>query len=71
MDDFRVIYKKMLIQASLPPFLAIVIIIVWSLILKIRGQMQHLETRFISTLVILVFLVHPTVTQVMIDMFDC
>jgi uncharacterized membrane protein len=53
----------------------------WWLILKWQNRkkekdnrektQEFLYTRFISTLVILLFLVHPQVTQYMINMFNC
>ena len=58
-------------MAVLPIFLAIVTITVWAIILKRRGQSEKLQTRFISTYIILLFLTHPSVTQIMIDAFNC
>mmetsp|Transcript_6151 Transcript_6151/g.5544 ORF Transcript_6151/g.5544 Transcript_6151/m.5544 type:complete len:320 (-) Transcript_6151:481-1440(-) len=70
-DDFRVVFQKMLLIAGLPFICAIVPVIVWAIILKVKNQMNQLEIMVISTIVILTFLVHPTVTEYMVDMFDC
>ena len=69
--EFRIVFQKLLMFALIPFFIALVSLVVWSIILKRRNAMEHLETRFISSLVIIVFLIHPTITQYMIDMFNC
>jgi hypothetical protein len=69
--DFRVVYQKMLIIAGLPILVVIISVAVWSVILKIQNQMHQLETKVIATIVILSFLVHPSITETMVDMFNC
>jgi len=57
--QWRIVYQKMLMQALFPPLLAVVTLSVWAIILKRQKHMEYLHTRFISTLVIVLFLVHP------------
>lgn len=70
-DELRIVYQKLIMFAVLPVIIAIISVTVWSIILKRRNAMEHLETRFVSSLVIIVFLIHPTITQYMIDVFNC
>jgi hypothetical protein len=59
----------------MPVMAGVCSISVWYLILRREGELSQrkdvLYTRFISTLVILLFLVHPQITQYMINMFNC
>jgi uncharacterized membrane protein len=70
-NELRIVFQKMLIVAVLPIICVIAAVGVWSVILKIKKRMNDLETKVIATIVILSFLVHPTITQSMVDMFDC
>ena len=64
-------YQRLVIMATVPILLALISLIVWAIILKRKNQMEKLHTRFISTYIILLFLTHPSVTQIMIDAFNC
>ena len=66
-DEWRITYKKLFIHAAMPIACGLASISVWYIILKRQGKITELKgkgieilyTRFISTLVILLFLVHP------------
>lgn len=68
-NEFRITYKKMIIYAFMPIFCGITSYSVWYCIM-IRGNYVGKETqfredtytRFLSTLVILLYLSHPTIT---------
>jgi len=63
-------YSKLLIMVGLPLLCGVVSYISWYFILKRQGQIkgasgkdgEKIYTRFISTLVILLFFVHPQIT---------
>lgn len=69
--EFRVVYQKMLLIAVLPVLVVLVSVTVWSIILKIKKSMKDLEVKVIATIVILSFLVHPSITETMVDLFNC
>ena len=73
LHDFRIVYEKMIIIAGLPILCVIVSVVVWSIILKIQNKKikGDLEVKVIATIVMLTFLIHPTITQTMVNMFDC
>jgi hypothetical protein len=60
--EFRIIYEKLLIMAIMPIFLTILSYVVWYTILRIKRRLEELQTKFIASLVMLLFLVHPSVT---------
>ena len=74
-DPLRITYYKLFIYAALPIICGVCAITVWYIILRRRQSFEKIKgqlyIKFISTLVILLFLVHPQITQYMIDMFNC
>ena len=58
-------------MSSLPIVLAVVAYIVWWLISRIKKTMAEMKTKFIATLVFLLFLIHPAMTKRMVDIFNC
>ena len=66
-----IIYIKLCILAVLPIVLIIVSYFTWSIILRIQGKREEHYTRFIATMAFLLFLIHPSLTQSMIDFFNC
>lgn len=72
-------YYKLIIAACLPIIMGVISISAWTVILNYyKGTRaegynlrEDLYNKFISTLVILLFLVHPTITQSMFNMFNC
>jgi hypothetical protein len=61
----------LIISAALPVVIALGAHISWWVILKIQKKSSELFTKFTATVVLLLFLVHPSITQSMIDMFNC
>lgn len=60
--EFRVIYQKLIIMASLPIILSLASYVVWWIILKQTNKMREHNTKFVSSMVLILFLVHPSVT---------
>ena len=69
--EVRIVYQKMIIMGFIPVLVALITVTFWGLYLRKRRQLRQLETKFIATLVIIFFLIHPTITQNMIDMYNC
>lgn len=56
------LYMKMMIYAALPIIICCTVAITWLIYLKRKKQMEQLEIRFVASVVIIFFLVHPTIT---------
>ena len=69
--EMRVVYQKLFINAALPIILSILSYSAWYVILRRQKKLDELFTRFIASIVLLLFLVHPSITGSMIDMFNC
>ena len=70
-NDVRVIYQKLFINAGLPIVLSAISYSVWYFILRRQKKLEEINTRFTASIVLLLFLVHPSITSSMIDMFNC
>lgn len=65
-------FYKLLIFGFLPGILALVDFIVWFSISTARGRdYSELRSKFTSTLVVLLFLVHPNIAKTMFLAFNC
>ena len=58
-------------MAFLPIIIATNAYVVWWIILKCQGNIKDLHTKFIATLVFLLFLIHPALTKRMVDVWNC
>jgi len=58
-------------MAALPIVMAIASYSIWYVILRWQRALAELHTKFVASVVLLLFLVHPSITQSMIDMFNC
>ncbi len=67
----RILYVKILIMSLLPIIFFIVCYSVWSIISCRNRDPRLLKTRAISSVVILLFFIHPNIVQYMFDMFNC
>jgi len=62
-DEWRVVYQKLIISALLPIFICASAHCSWWVILKIQKKpTEELFTKFAATTVLLLFLVHPSIT---------
>jgi len=62
-DEWRVVYQKLIISALLPIFIAGVAHCSWWVILKIQKKpTEEIFTKFTATVVLILFLVHPSIT---------
>jgi len=68
---FRIYFLK-LGMISILPFLVVAISATfWNSYLSIHNRAKDFSSRFISTVIILLFLIHPTIVQVLFNVFDC
>ena len=58
-------------MAFIPVILLIICYSVWLIIAKIKKDLSILKTRAISSLVILLFFVHPNIVQFLFGLFNC
>lgn len=70
-NEIRVWAQKTIIMALLPIFFSAIAYIVWWIICRWRRKLEELHTKFIATLVLLLFLIHPALTKRMVDVFNC
>ena len=71
--ELRITYIKLIMWVSMPVFACLSSYVCWTIIMWYRDEKnkQELYTRFLSTLIVMLFLVHPMITQYFIDMFNC
>jgi hypothetical protein len=74
--EWRIIYLKLLIHAAVPVICGCCAHAGWYVVLKWQRTApaafpRQRYNRFISTLIILLFLVHPMISQFMVNMFRC
>ena len=67
---FRVFYVKLIIMALLPIILSIIVYSVWGIICCVKKDYSQLKTKAISSMVILLFLIHPNIVQTMFSHFQ-
>lgn len=67
----KVYTQKLILFAILPLILAIASIGVWMLARLIKGRIRKLKDKIISTMVVLLFLVHPTIAKILFQAFNC
>lgn len=70
-EFFRPLYFKVLLMSFLPILLFIGCYSVWALISLKTKDYKNLKSRSISSLVILLFLIHPNLVQMMFKLFKC
>ena len=68
---FRIYYVKLLFFALLPFLIATVSFGSWRLYARISKNSESIIGRATSTMVILLFLVHPNIVQYMFNTFNC
>jgi hypothetical protein len=70
--DFPVYYYKLFIFGILPILFAVIDFLVWFVICTYYGRnYSQFLSKFTSTLVVLLFLVHPNIAQTMFLAFNC
>eukprot|EP00347_Sterkiella_histriomuscorum_P024040 403332515 len=70
-DHASIMYTKLVVYVLLPFILFLASFAVWYLISKIKKEKGVLRTKAISTLVILLFLVHPSLVSNYLKIFNC
>ncbi|CDW87056.1 UNKNOWN [Stylonychia lemnae] len=70
-EFFRIFYQKMIILAVTPLLLGFCSWIFWLTYHKIKHIKEKYQGKIISTLIILLFLVHPNIVHYMFNNFKC
>jgi len=66
------VYSKLFIMAGLPLYLALICSVVWSIAVKCKKiPKSDFEMMYLASYIFLLFLIHPSMTSYMIDMFNC
>ena len=71
-SEIRVEQKNVMIYWMLPWLLALVTLISWTIIIKSKRQSdKKLNARFVTTYIFILFLIFPSLVQIMVDQFNC
>jgi len=68
---YRIYFMKLGIISVLPFLVLATSATFWNIYLSFYKRPKDFSNRFISTVIILLFLIHPTIVQVLFDVFDC
>mmetsp|Transcript_42221 Transcript_42221/g.40447 ORF Transcript_42221/g.40447 Transcript_42221/m.40447 type:complete len:136 (+) Transcript_42221:241-648(+) len=69
--NMRVYYKKLVIYLMLPVALTFFGLVYWLIVSAIKRSLYSLRSQLISTVVVLLFLIHPTINNMMFSAFNC
>ncbi|CDW87526.1 UNKNOWN [Stylonychia lemnae] len=69
--QIRIFFQKLIFLAILPLVLAAITIGIWQIIRLIKKNNVEIQGRTISTMVIVLFLIHPNIVQFMFYNFKC
>ncbi|CDW85156.1 UNKNOWN [Stylonychia lemnae] len=70
-QESRLFFQKLIIIGFLPFLLTFICILVWLILKKLSSKRIHITDRIISSLVILLFLAHPSLVQYSFSNFIC
>ncbi|CDW84469.1 UNKNOWN [Stylonychia lemnae] len=70
-DQQRIFFFKLIIIAFFPFFLTFSCFLFWSILNKVRKNQFRIDTKATSSLVILLFLAHPSLVQYSFYDFKC
>eukprot|EP00347_Sterkiella_histriomuscorum_P022241 403331176 len=71
-DDSDTLYlQKLIFFALMPLILAIFSVAFWVILGLIKRNVTQIRDKLISTMVILLFLVHPTIAKILFQAFNC
>jgi hypothetical protein len=78
-DFLPVIYQKMLVMTCLPIFIGAGAYCSWAVAYRCRRDRAYtpaeiakdVEKKFVASYIIVIFLVHPSMTKALIDMYNC
>ena len=72
-DDgkYKVYYKKLMIFFFLPPLCVALAMIFWTIHSAIYKGWKKFRSKTISSVVVMFFLIHPTVSKWMFTTFNC
>ena len=64
-------YSKAVIVSLLPFLVILVSIIFWTVVALLRKRKDYVNRQMVSTIIIVLLLIHPTVVKTMIALFSC
>ena len=67
-DGLRITYIKLIMVEALPVIMAFVAILIWLLVACHRRTLEKIFSRVITTVIVLLFLAHPTIAQINFDL---
>ena len=70
-SGIKLYYTKLLGFAFLPILLLLGVALFWGIYALIKKQMLYLKYHFVGTLVVVIFLFHPTILKFMLSAFSC
>ena len=67
-----IFFKKLIMYALEPVIFLLVCIAFWSTVAKIKKYtIQEYRAKLISTMIVILFLVHPDIADIMFSSFNC
>ncbi|CDW74982.1 UNKNOWN [Stylonychia lemnae] len=70
-QDLRIFYQKLILIAILPFVLTISCYLIWKIIQRIRKDIQQVNDKIVASLVIVLFLAHPSLVTQSFSIFQC
>lgn len=70
-DEGELTYLRVVIVSCLPLLVLAGAIVWWSLVSWVRRSTTYLKHHLVNSIVVLFFLVHPSIVKVMFDIFNC
>jgi len=70
-DEGEVTYLRVVIVSCLPLLVVAGAVLWWSLVACIRNSSVYLKHHLMNSVVVLFFLIHPSIVKVMFDIFNC
>ena len=64
-------YSKVLILALLPVLIIIVSVVFWASAALIKRRKEYMNVQLVSTIIIVLLLIHPNVIKTMTALFSC
>ena len=70
-SELRIDQINLMMYWAYPWLIAFCVVVSYSIILKRYGQMKILESRFVTAYIFIIFMIFPSITQKMVDQFNC
>jgi len=70
-DQGKVTYLRVVVVSTLPVLILLCSFLLWSVVSWARHSSMYIKNHLINSVVVLFFLVHPSIVKVMFDVFNC